>query len=266
MEIEIFNSSVHRVLVVDDGTDDWRSLADGLLSHGYCIVIATDGLDGVKKAEALQPDLILMSIRMPVCCGITACRLIKSDPRTAKIPLIFLTAPDHLDDRVQGLLEGAVDYISRPLDFNDVRTRVNIHLSGLHQSALPEMICPGQCGKPSNFDQLLFRAAHRLLHDSLAQTPELADLALALGVSKRRLNATFRFCTGLTVCNYWREIRMARARMMLHETGLTIEVIASELRFDSRADLSSTFRTRFGISPRNFRTLRELQGPEPGAK
>ena len=81
-----------RVLVVDDNQDDRMLLMDFLSQQGCRVYIAQDGRDGYTKARTVQPDLILMDIRMPVCDGLGACRLLKADPGTRHIPLIFLTA------------------------------------------------------------------------------------------------------------------------------------------------------------------------------
>ena len=71
-----------RVLVVDDHLDDRSLLAEFLRQQDFRVFMASDGLDGVNKARAVRPDLILMDIKMPGCDGLTACRRLKADPTT----------------------------------------------------------------------------------------------------------------------------------------------------------------------------------------
>jgi DNA-binding response OmpR family regulator len=262
MKPELFNAGGLRVLVVDDNADDRRLLSDCLRTNGYRVYIAEDGMDGAEKANVLLPDLILMDVRMPVCGGIAACRLLKANPRTAGIPLIFLTAADQVEDRVQGLLEGAIDYIGKPFNFDEVRLRVGIHLRVPRQTEPPQLETGELPEQVSNFDQMVFRATHRLLHDDLARTPELTTLAHAVGTNTRRLNDAFRNCSGTTVFDYLREARMAQARKMLQETGLAIQVIANDLGYESQANFATAFRTRFGLSPRDYRKSSEVQATE----
>ncbi|MDD2730297.1 response regulator [Malikia sp.] len=255
-----------RILVVDDNANDRRLLTDCLREQGYRLYVAEDGHDGIEKARLVQPDLVMMDVCMPVCDGIAACRLLKTDPRTAALPVIFLTAAAQPEDRVRGLMVGAVDYIAKPFDFDEVRLRVSIHLKawrhGVPVSPQPGSTVPDTlplarlddaAAPVSNVDALVFRAAQRLLHDDLAQPPDLAGLAKAVGTNARRLNEAFRSCAGATVFEYLREARMEQARKLLRETSLAVQVIACDLGYDNPANFSTAFRARFGLSPRDYR-------------
>jgi CheY-like chemotaxis protein len=263
---------VPRILVVDDVEPDRRLLAEFLRRHGYRLFLAENGRDAVEKARFVLPDLILMDINMPECDGIAACRRLKADPATAGIPLIFLTAAAMPQERVRGLSEGAVDYVTKPFDFDEVRLRVGIHLDAARRPAgacvpaagpAPAAPVPAAAEappRPASVEEVVFRAAQRLLLEHLDQTPQLAELARAVGTNARRLNEAFRKCCGATVFDYLYEARMQEARRLLAETALEVQTIAADLGYGSTSNFSTAFRERFGLSPRQYR-----KAPEPGA-
>ncbi|AVF42262.1 DNA-binding response regulator [Pandoraea apista] len=249
-----------RVLVVDDNQEDRMLLMDFLSQQGCRVYIAQDGRDGYTKARTVQPDLILMDIRMPVCDGLGACRLLKADPGTRHIPLIFLTAAALPGERVAGLSAGAVDYVAKPYDFEEVRLRLSIHLKATTPAPLPG--AGGESSKPTplpvqahTLDAVLYRATRTLLLNRLDITPELAGLASAVGTNTRRLNLAFRRCVGVTVFDFLREERMKEARRLLSETSLDVQDIASAVGFASAANFATAFRERFGMPPSGFREL-----------
>lgn len=119
----------HKVLIVDDTPENIQVLM-GTLKDQYAIVAAINGEKALKMAVAEpRPDLILLDIMMPGMDGFEVCRRLKSDPGTRDIPVIFLSALDDTADKVKGFAEGAVDYISKPFQPEEVHVRVNTHLT-----------------------------------------------------------------------------------------------------------------------------------------
>lgn len=118
------------VLIVDD-TPDNISLLAALLKGKYKIKIATNGLKALQiAAQTPYPDLILLDVMMPELDGHETCRRLKSNPDTAQIPVIFLTAKSQVEDEEMGLNLGAVDYIAKPISppivFARVATQLNL--------------------------------------------------------------------------------------------------------------------------------------------
>lgn len=248
--------SGQRILIVDDVDESRMLLMDFLQQRGCRVYIAQDGQDGIQKAQAVRPDLILMDIRMPVCDGMTACRLLKANSATRSIPLIFLTSATLPQERVAGLTAGAVDYVTKPFDFEEVRLRLCIHLKPIAQVSATQTGAPPDdevSTASSTLDAILYRATRKLLLERLGQTPSLVELAAAVGTNARRLNAAFKQCVGVTVFDFLREERMKEARRMLSETALEVQTISRELGYSSTANFSTAFRDRFGLSPSQFR-------------
>lgn len=251
-----------RVLVVEDRPEDRMLLVDFLTSQDCRVYVAEDGNDGYRKAQLVQPDIILMDVNMPGCDGLAACRLLKADQATRAIPVIFLTAASLPMERVAGLSAGAVDYVAKPFDFEEVRLRLLIHLrvAPAPAAAAATVSADGTstAAAGSSLDGVLFRAARKLLRERLDHTPELVVLAQALGTNARRLNQAFRRCAGTTVFEFLREERMREARRLLCETGLDIQAISQAVGFGNRGNFSTAFRERFGMAPT---ALRQEQDP-----
>lgn len=105
-----------KVLIVDDEPDNIELLARRLTRRGFAVVSATSALEGISKAEAEQPDVILMDIKMPQVDGLEATRRLKANPATRAIPIITLTAHAMPEDRALALAAGAEEYESKPVD------------------------------------------------------------------------------------------------------------------------------------------------------
>lgn len=122
-KIETSDSSRPVVLVVDDDPD-LRMLANMQLGEGFDVIQASDGEECVKKALGEQPDVILLDMMMPGMNGAEVLTALSSDPATADIPVIFLSALGTTDDKIRGLDSGAVDYIAKPAEPKELVARV----------------------------------------------------------------------------------------------------------------------------------------------
>lgn len=115
------------VLIVDDIPTNIEVLA-GVLKDEYAIKVAISGKKALEIADAFHIDLILLDIMMPAMDGFETCRQLKANPKTAHIPIIFLSARDGTEDVVAGLRLGAVDYVSKPADPTILKARLSAHL------------------------------------------------------------------------------------------------------------------------------------------
>ncbi|MDX1960738.1 MAG: response regulator [Leptospiraceae bacterium] len=103
-----------KILIVDDQPQISKILNDILIKSGYTTEMAFDGLVGVQKAKQIKPDIIIMDVMMPVMSGFEACKQIKADSSTSKIPIVFLTAKGQEDDEEEAIKLGATAFITKP--------------------------------------------------------------------------------------------------------------------------------------------------------
>ena len=116
------------LLIVDDNPNNLSVLFDFLTASGFKVLVAKDGKRGLQKVEYAQPDLVLLDVMMPQMDGFEMCRILKARPDTQRIPVIFMTALSDTVDKVKGLELGAEDYITKPIQQEEVLARVNTHL------------------------------------------------------------------------------------------------------------------------------------------
>ena len=113
-----------RILIVDDHEDNVELLKARLESWGYRTDTAMDGPTALRLVEASPPDLILLDVMMPVMDGIEVARRVKGNPSLPFIPIIMQTALDATENKVEGLEAGADDYITKPIDFAELKARL----------------------------------------------------------------------------------------------------------------------------------------------
>lgn len=114
-----------KILVVDDLPENVFMLQDRLEHEGYEVITAYDGLTGIAKCEAEQPDLVLLDVMMPGMTGFEVCKTLVNNIKTKSIPIILVTAKVGAEDTKEGLEAGAFDYIKKPFNRVELLARVN---------------------------------------------------------------------------------------------------------------------------------------------
>lgn len=249
-------SSRSKILIVDDSAFEQRMLADLLSEMPYKVSVAFNGLQGYQLALANRPDLILLDVRMPNMDGYTACRLLKANPVTQDIPVIFLSGADADDDRILGLSIGGVDYVSKPFSPGELAARIQVHLNlaKRQQQAPPtEAEDEEHMEAESDPDAVLVNAVKRLISDNLAALPGLAEIARNVGTYREKLSQVFREQTGMTVFGFIREERIRRGEELLKDTDIDVQDIALLIGFNNAGNFATAFRERMGVTPTAYR-------------
>lgn len=123
------NSERSIILIVDDNQTNLDVLFELLRNYGFKVLVALDGESAIEQIEYIHPDLILLDIMMPGIDGFETCLRLKADPSTQDIPIIFMSALSDTVDKVKGFQTGAVDYITKPFQHQEVLSRIQTHLT-----------------------------------------------------------------------------------------------------------------------------------------
>ena len=119
----------YNLLIVDDNPTNLSILFEYLDNYGFKVFVALDGETAIEQLKYTQPDIILLDVMMPGIDGFETCNRLKANPVTQDIPVIFLTALSETVDKVQGFKIGAVDYITKPIQSEEVLSRIQTHLT-----------------------------------------------------------------------------------------------------------------------------------------
>lgn len=255
------------ILLIDDSVAELRVLVHMLKGAGYQITLAHNGSEGIQRAVMCQPDLVLLDVRMPFMDGFVACRHLKAEPLTQHIPVIFLSAANDTQSRLDGLRLGACDYITKPPVEEEVLLRVAIHLPRTAPAQPPEGSGTAtsrwnwrtQISDTDQIRRLVVFACDSVMHQP-GRGWSQDSLAEKVGTNRKRLNDEFKQVFGITVMAWVREYRMQQAAQWLRHRHLNVQAIAQDLGFDSAAHFSTVFRTHHGVSPTEYRQKLDTEG------
>ena len=122
-------NSKNIILIVDDNPTNLGALFKFLSDYGFKVLVAVDGESAIEQIEYVRPDIILLDVMMPGIDGFETCSRLKANPKIQDIPVIFLTALSDTVDKVKGFNIGGVDYITKPINQEEVLSRVKTHLT-----------------------------------------------------------------------------------------------------------------------------------------
>lgn len=253
---------MNTILIIDDNPQDIRLLGTAL-SHkkNFHIIFNFNGLEGFKNACETCPDLILLDRMMPEMDGLKVCRLLKNDQRTSHIPVIFLTAMESVEDKIEGFKLGACDYITKPCHPEELTMRVRTHIE-LHQRLSKPLTVkpPAEIQNSIVIDNLSrqemrVKKAQALYLQDLTVNLSMTEMARKIGTHARQLSDDFKSITGKHIQHWLQEQRMEQACHLLLKTEIDISRVAEDVGYTSVATFSNTFRDYFGMPPKEYRRL-----------
>ena len=211
------------ILIVDDTPTNLGVMVGHLEAQGYRVLIAQDGEERLQRAELTHPDVILLDVMMPGLSGFEVCRKLKSRSSTREIPVIFMTSLTDTRDKVAGFAAGAVDYVTKPLQADEVIARIETHLK-LHAAQI----------QLEEHNTLLAMYREDL-------EGQVADRTAALHESNRRLRAEVaereRAEQQVRRLNEELEMRVAERTAQLSAANRELQAFAYSVSHDLRAPL-----------------------------
>ncbi|MDN5286907.1 MAG: hypothetical protein JWR38_3181 [Mucilaginibacter sp.] len=246
------------VHVIEDN-GDMRMLIKEEFCNEYRVILSEDGLIGYKKTLTNIPDIIICDIQMPGLNGINLCRLLKEDVRTSHIPIVLITVDNDDECVLNGLENGADDYLIKPFNFSILKARVD-NLLKLRQQLLKLFLNKSDTVlspvKPSDTNEKFLKKACEIIDRNLSNSKfEANDFAREIGMSRAQIYRKTKIITGQSVKEFIRIIRLKKAADLLVSTDFNVSEIAYQVGFSSAAYFSSSFSNYFKISPSQYMSL-----------
>lgn len=245
------------ILLVDDHADI-RAYIREHLAPTYRVIEAANGTDALQHARDLTPDLILSDVSMPGMDGFTLVKRLRTDTNLDFIPIILLTARAETEDKLAGLEFGADDYLTKPFNPTELKTRIHnlLHrqqrLRERFQQETPAAPPPAPIDVTSSDDLFLDQLRTTVEAHMADENFKVENLAEAIGLERSYLYRRMRALTNESPSAYLRKVRLERAAALIAGKAGTISEIAYGVGFKSVPHFSNCFRTQYGCSPSTY--------------
>ncbi len=248
-----------KIVLIVENHPDMSKFISQILEDEYRVILATNGKEGVEKAQVYLPDLVISDVMMPGKNGIELVQELKNNLKTSHIPIILLTALTSVENKIEGFASGADEYIEKPFNSEILKARIkNIFANrAVMQEFYVNRIARGLENELLDTpDQKMMAKAIRFVEKNL--TDEKLDIELLsshLNLSQSTLYRKLKTLTGKSANDFIRTIRLEYAARLLKEGGNNIEEISTLSGFNSHSYFTRSFKEHFGMTPSEFISL-----------
>ncbi|HEY4789350.1 MAG TPA: two-component regulator propeller domain-containing protein [Bacteroidales bacterium] len=248
-----------KILLIVDDNADIRFFLRSNFERDFKVLEATDGKEGLHMAFQFIPDIIISDVLMPLIDGKEFCKRLKKDERTSHIPIVLLTALSSKSHKMEGIIAGADDYVSKPFDIALLRTKVENLLelrNLLREKYSKEMIL-----KPQNIiidspDAKFLRKVIDSIEQNLTDSDfDIDKLSMEVGVSRTQLYRKLTVLTNMSARDFIRNIRLKRAAQLLEQNKMNISDIAYAVGFKDLSHFRKCFHQEFGMNATEYTIL-----------
>lgn len=243
------------VLIVED-VADVREYIRTCLGDQYQTLEAEDGQKGMQLVEDNEPDLIISDVMMPNMDGLELTRELKSDLKTCHIPIILLTAKASLEQKLEGLEEGADSYIPKPFNKQHLLIRVRKLLeqrSKVRQHYKHHLSFKDEGENLNRLDKKFLSRLTSLVEENLnSDQLSVEELGEKMGLSRVHLYRKVKKLTDMSVSEFVNSVKLKKSLDLLANSGKTIAEIAYEVGFTSPSYFTKCFKDQFKVSPSEY--------------
>ncbi|MEL1241411.1 hybrid sensor histidine kinase/response regulator transcription factor [Flavobacterium flavipallidum] len=240
------------VLIIDDNVEI-RNYLIQLFSKSHLVYSAVNGQEGLQLTKKHMPDIVISDIAMEVMDGLELCKKIKESEDLSHIPVILLTAANNPETHLQGITDGADDYITKPFDDDLLVARVDTLLKNrgnLRKYFLDSITLKENVQKvPAEYQEFLNKCIDIIEANMGNKDFSIKNFALEMGMSHRTLYTKIKIISGETLNAFIRSIRLRRAAMLLLTENVNISQASAEVGFEDQKYFRQQFVKLFGMTP-----------------
>ncbi len=243
------------VLLVEDSEEIVHFLQEHF-EDDFNFVFANNGIDGFDKAISLIPEIIILDVMMPKMNGFQLCEKLKKDVRTCHIPVIFLTALAEINEQMEGLENGADDYITKPFDVDMLKMKVNNLIDTRKKLKLlyqKKLTFDSYDLAPESADEKLIRNILKIIEKEISNSGfGVEELSKAVGLSRTHLYRKVLDITSQRPVEFIRNLRLKKAAKLLQEEKFYVSEVAYMTGFTEMSYFRKIFKDFYGVSPSDF--------------
>ncbi|WP_158850853.1 response regulator [Algibacter sp. L1A34] len=250
------DSKKDSILIIEDNYEMQHFLCE-VFNENYNVYSGYNGKEGVEIVKQKLPDIIISDISMPVMDGLEMCEIIQKDNDVSHIPIIFLTAKNSTAHKLKGLKYGAIEFMSKPFDINELHLKVNSILAqnkrisskaSLQYLSTPEHI--PEKSKDSIFLENLISSLNSKLEDA---DFKLESLSSIMGMSYSNIYRNCQKLTGKTITELFRLLRLKRAAVLMVQNKYNVSEACFAVGFNDTRYFSKCFKDQFKMTPTVFK-------------
>jgi signal transduction histidine kinase/ligand-binding sensor domain-containing protein/DNA-binding NarL/FixJ family response regulator len=243
------------ILVVEDNTE-LREFLVNSLSKFFMVESAEDGIEGYHKANSLNPDLIITDVVMPNLDGIEMVKKIRGKFEINHIPIVMLTAKSRIEDKIDGIIVGADDYIEKPFNLNYLLLRINNLISRrkLLKSRFTQNIDISKLQTDNTENDKFLNEVQEVIIKHLDESDfGVEELSKEMFYSKTQFFTKIKQLTGCSPNQYIKMIKLKKASEFLAQGKLTISEICYAVGYNDIDHFREQFKNMFDVTPSQFK-------------
>jgi len=244
------------ILIIEDNAD-LRGFLKYRLGEIFEILEAENGNVGLNLAYEIVPDLIICDIILPGQDGMHITDILKNDIRTSHIPIILLTAKGSIEQQIEGIKLKVDAYIVKPFNLQYLEETIKSLLKNreiLREHYSSELPIEVKSSSPNKIDRRFVNEFTAIVENNISNEDfGVNDICREIGVSRVQLYRKVKALLGYNVNDYILTVRLQKAKYMLINENLSISEISFKVGFSSQAYFSKVFKSKFGVTPTEFK-------------
>lgn len=250
------NNTDKVVLVIEDNPDLRNFLVERLQTH-YQVIFADNGVTGLQLAFDNVPDIIISDIILPGKDGIAITNTLKTDFRTSHIPIILLTAKTEVEEQIEGMKNMADAYLLKPFNLQFLEETIKSVMKNrdiLREHYTSEILTETKTQTPKKLDRKFINEFTAVVESNISNDQfSVDDICKQIGISRVQLYRKVKALLDCNVNDYILNVRLQKAKHYLNLGELSVAEIAYKVGFASAGYFSTVFKSKFGVSPKEFK-------------